>query len=282
ATGERLPIGRPLANEQVYILDAHRQPVPVGVTGELYIGGAGVARGYLNRPELTAERFVDSLFVAGARLYRTGDLGRWRADGLIEYLGRNDFQVKIRGYRIELGEIESRLSAQPGVKEAVVQAVPGADGLPRLVAYCEASEGAEVDAGALRSALLAQLPEYMVPTAYVSMTAWPSTRNGKLDRSALPLPEAASLAGGNEYVAPSTPMEEVLAVIWSELLGVERIGVHDRFFDLGGHSLMAMRLLAAVQDTFGFTLPLKTFFESPTIAHMAQALLPDDDMAGTA
>ncbi|MFD0724405.1 non-ribosomal peptide synthetase [Lysobacter brunescens] len=280
AAGERLPIGRPLANEQVYILDAHRQPVPVGVIGELYIGGAGVARGYLHRPELTAERFVDSPFVAGERLYRTGDLGRWRPDGLIEYLGRNDFQVKIRGYRIELGEIESRLSSQPGVKEAVVQAVPGADGLPRLVAYIEAVEGVEVDANALRAALQSQLPEYMVPTAYVAMTAWPSTRNGKLDRSALPLPEAAALGGGSEYVAPETPMEEVLAGLWSELLGIERIGVHDRFFDLGGHSLMAMRLLAAVQDTFGFSLPLKTFFEAPTIADMARALLPEDEAAG--
>jgi amino acid adenylation domain-containing protein len=280
AEGERLPIGRPLANEQVYILDRHRQPVPVGVTGELYIGGAGVARGYLHRPELTAERFVDSPFVAGARLYRTGDLGRWRADGLIEYLGRNDFQVKIRGYRIELGEIESRLSSQPGVKEAVVQAVPGADGLPRLVAYYEAADGAQIEVASLRAALQSQLPEYMVPTAYVAMTAWPSTRNGKLDRSALPAPEASSLGGGSDYVAPSTPMEEVLAGIWSELLGIERIGVHDRFFDLGGHSLMAMRLLAAVQDTFGFSVPLKTFFEAPTIARMAQALLPDDEAVG--
>jgi amino acid adenylation domain-containing protein len=274
---ETIPLGRPVANEQVYILDRDLQPVPTGAIGELYIGGAGVARGYLHRPEITAERFIDSPFAAGGRLYRTGDLGCWRSDGLIEYRGRNDFQVKIRGYRIELGEIEAKLAALPGVKEAVVLARQDVSDQPaRLVAYYECNAEGATTSDALRSALQLQLQDYMVPTAYVEVRAWPLTSNGKLDRKALPAPDAATLSSGRPYVAPRTPIEEVLAAIWIELLGVERVGCHDNFFDLGGHSLMAMRLIAAVRDTLGIVLPLKTFFESPTIEHMGHSLLPDE------
>ena len=273
---DTIPIGRPLTNEQVYILDRDLQPVPTGAIGELYIGGAGVARGYLHRPEITAERFIDSPFAAGGRLYRTGDLGCWRSDGLIEYRGRNDFQVKIRGYRIELGEIEAKLAALPGVKEAAVMAREDASGNKQLVAYVLQDDATETGVEALRGQLQTQLPDYMVPTAFVKMEAWPLTSNGKLDRKALPAPDAATLSSGRPYVAPRTPIEEVLAAIWIELLGVERVGCHDNFFDLGGHSLMAMRLIAAVRDTLGIVLPLKTFFESPTIEHMGHILLPDE------
>ena len=272
---DSIPIGRPLANEHVYLLDHALQPVPIGATGELYIGGAGVARGYLDRPELTAERFIDSPFVAGERLYRTGDLGRWRGEGLIDYRGRNDFQVKIRGYRIELGEIEAKLTSLPGVKEAVVLVREDVRDEKRLVAYYLQDDAAETDADTLRSSLQSQLPEYMVPVAFVKLDVWPLTSNAKLDRKALPAPDICDRSG-RPYVAPRTPIEEVLAAIWIELLEVERVGVHDNFFDLGGHSLMAMRLMAAVRDTLGITLPLKTFFESPTIEHMGRSLLPDD------
>ena len=246
---QRIPLGRPLANERVYILDAALQPVPVGVTGELYIGGAGVARGYLHRPQLTAERFVDSPFDANERLYRTGDIGCWRADGVIDYQGRNDFQVKVRGYRIELGEIEAKLAALPGVKDAVVLARADGPGHQQLVAYVLQDDAIETmletTTDRLRGQLQTQLQDYMVPTAYVTMQAWPLTSNGKLDRSALPAPDAAAVSAGRVYVAPRTPIEEVLGMIWIELLGVERVGIHDNFFDLGGHSLMAMRLIAA-------------------------------------
>jgi pristinamycin I synthase 3 and 4 len=285
---DTIPLGGPLPNERIYVLDPERQPVPVGVTGEIYIGGAGVARGYLHRPELTAERFIDSPFVAGDRLYRTGDLGRWRADGLVEYRGRNDFQVKIRGYRIELGEIEAKLAALPGVKEAVVLAREDVPGHKQLVAYylrhdavdagTDAGIQADTHAGPerLRAQLQSLLPDYMVPTAFVPLDVWPLTGNGKLDRKALPPPDGATVLAGRPYVAPRTPIEEVLAAMWAELLGVEQVGVHDNFFDLGGHSLMAMRLIAAIRDTFGIGLTLKMFFETPTVEHMGRCLLPDE------
>ncbi|TXI45476.1 MAG: amino acid adenylation domain-containing protein, partial [Lysobacter sp.] len=272
-----LPIGRPLANETAYLLDAAMRPVPIGAVGELYIGGAGVALGYLRRPELTAERFVDSPFRAGDRLYRTGDLGRWLPDGRIDYMGRNDHQVKIRGFRIELGEIEARLSALPGVKEAVVLAREDQPGQKHLVAYAlPEAEDAPLETDALRERLLAQLPDYMVPSAFVRMSAWPLTSNNKIDRKALPAPDAEALGRSGEYVEPRTPIEEVLVDIWRELLGVERIGVRDDFFELGGHSLLAMRMIAAVRDAFGIGVPLRTFFESPTIEHLGRILIPDD------
>ena len=274
---DTVPIGRPLANERVYVLDRWLQPVPTGVAGELCIGGVGVAAGYLHRPELTADRFVDSPFVPGDRLYRSGDLARWRADGTIEHLGRNDFQVKVRGYRIELGDIEAKLAAQPGVKEAVVLAREDVPGEKQLVAYYLDDGAAPVAPETLRTALQALLPDYMVPTAYVRMDAWPLTSNAKLDRRALPAPQGATAALARAYVAPRTPIEEVLADIWAEIIGVERVGVHDNFFDLGGHSLMAMRLMSAIRDTLGLDLPLKAFFEAPTVAQMGRALLPDED-----
>jgi acyl-coenzyme A synthetase/AMP-(fatty) acid ligase len=274
-----IPIGRPIANTRIYLLDGSMQPVPIGVAGELYIGGAGVARGYLNRPELTAERFVASPFVAGDRLYRTGDLGRYLSDGDIEFLGRNDFQVKIRGYRIELGEIEARLAAHPGVREAVVAAREGPDGDRRLVAYYVAAEAASDDEAAeavsaegLRSHLSAGLPEHMVPAAYVRLEALPLTPNGKLDRGALPAPDGEAYAQ-RAYEAPQGPVEEALAQIWSELLGVERVGRGDNFFELGGHSLLATRMITRISAALGVDLALRDIFEAPKLGALAERVV---------
>ena len=218
ASATNIPIGRPISNARIYILDRHCEPVPIGASGEIYIGGAGVARGYLNRPELTAERFIASPFVDGDRLYRTGDLGRYRRDGTIEFLGRNDFQVKIRGFRIELGEIEARLAEHPGVREAVVLAREDAPGDKRLVAYTTTRpDAAPPGAEALRAHLAASLPEYMVPAAYVALDALPLTANGKLDRQALPAPDSSAFAARG-YEPPVGETEERLARIWARLL----------------------------------------------------------------
>ena len=263
------PIGRPLANTRIYILDAHGEPVPVGVTGELYIGGAGVARGYLNRPELTAERFVRDPFTAeaGARMYRTGDLGRWLADGNIEFLGRNDFQVKIRGFRIELGEIEARLSEHEGVQEAVVLAREDTPGDKRLVAYYTAREQNSVGAQELRAHVAAKLPEYMVPAAYVKLESLPLTPNGKLNRKALPAPEGDAYVV-RQYEAPQGTIEELLAGIWAKLLNLERVGRHDNFFELGGHSLMAVTLVERLAQA-GLKADVRALFTTPTLAKLA-------------
>jgi acyl-CoA synthetase (AMP-forming)/AMP-acid ligase II len=237
-----IPIGRPIANTSLYILDAHGEPVPIGVPGELFIGGDGVARGYLNRPELTAERFIDDPFSnkPDARMYKTGDLARWLPDGNVEYLGRNDFQVKVRGFRIELGEIEARLAAAEGVREAVVGVHEAGAGDKRLVAWFVAEEGAEPEAAALRHHLSATLPDYMLPAAFVRMDVFPLTPNGKLDRKALPAPDQDALVS-REYEAPVGDIETTIAAIWQELLRVERVGRHDNFFELGGHSLLAVQ-----------------------------------------
>ncbi|MGJ7902565.1 amino acid adenylation domain-containing protein, partial [Lysobacter sp. 1R34A] len=266
-------IGRPLANTRVYILDGERQPVPVGVAGELYIGGAGVARGYLHRPELTAERFLDDPFGdrAGARMYRSGDLGRWREDGRIEYLGRNDFQVKIRGHRIELGEIEARLGECEGVREAVVVAREDQPGDRRLVAYLLAHAGAAPGAAELRERLARSLAEHMLPAAFVVLPVWPLTANGKLDRAALPAPDGAARAQ-REYAAPQGATEQAIAAIWCELLGLERVGRHDRFFELGGHSLLAIRVVHALRARLGVAVPLSATFSAPTVAALAAAI----------
>ncbi|HEV3052479.1 MAG TPA: amino acid adenylation domain-containing protein, partial [Longimicrobium sp.] len=258
-------IGGPVANARVYLLDARGEPVPVGIAGELYVGGAGVARGYLGRPRLTAERFVPDPFTAepGARLYRTGDLGRWLADGTIEFLGRVDAQVKVRGYRIELGEIEARLLEREGVSEAVVVAHGDGAGNRRLVAYVVGG----VEAGGLREHLRRTLPDYMVPAAFVPLERLPLTPSGKLDRRALPAPEHA--AGTDAYVAPRTPVEEVLAEIWAEMLRLEQVGVTESFFELGGHSLLATRVVSRVRQVFGVELPLRALFEGPTVAELA-------------
>ncbi len=264
ATGFIPHIGRPVANTQVYILDAHGEPVPTGVTGEIYIGGAGVTRGYLNRPELTAQRFLDDPF-SGGRMYRTGDLGRWLADGNIEYRGRNDFQVKIRGFRIELGEIEARLCDHPAVREAVVVTREDTPGNVRLVAYCAGA--VPVEAEALRGYLLAGLPEHMVPAAYVWMERLPLTPNGKTDRKALPAPEGDAFAT-REYQAPEGEVEELVAELWVELLGVERVGRHDNFFELGGHSLMVVRMMEQLRQ-MGLHAEVRSLFTTPTLAEFA-------------
>ena len=282
--GQSLPIGGPVANARVYILDEQRKPVPLGVAGELYVGGAGVARGYLNRAELTAERFMDDPFSddPGARMYRTGDLGRWRADGLIEYLGRNDFQVKIRGFRIELGEIEARLAELPGVRDAVVIAREDHPGDKRLVAYWtvreELPEEALPDVEQLRDHLKAELPAYMVPSAFVKLEAMPLTPNGKVDRKALPVPDAEAVVR-HEYEAPQGPVEEVLAGIWQELLGVDRVGRNDSFFDLGGHSLLAVQLMQRMAEQ-GVSTTLASLFQEPTVSAQARygSSAPDSDV----
>ena len=268
----RLSIGRPIANTQIYILDANLQPAPIGVTGELYIGGAGVARGYLNRPELTAERFVQDPFAAepDARMYKTGDLGRWRADGTIDFLGRNDFQVKIRGFRIELGEIEARLRAHPDVQDAVVIAREDSPGDKRLAAYYIGEAG--LDAGALRAHVSETLPEYMAPAAFMRLDALPLTPNGKVDRKALPAPGEDAFASRN-YEAPADEIEEALAQIWRELLKVERVGRRDNFFDIGGHSLLAIRLLQRIKQVMEVSIPLSDVFASPRLDLLAERLV---------
>jgi amino acid adenylation domain-containing protein len=263
-----VPLGRALANQRLYVLDAHRQPVPVGVAGEIHIGGAGVARGYLNRPELTLDRFVQDPFAAepGARMYRTGDRGRWRPDGTIDFLGRTDHQVKVRGFRIELGEIEARLLQHPGVREAVVLAREDAPGDKRLVAYVV---GEPVPPEALRTHLASALPEYAVPAAYVLLQALPLTPNGKLDRRALPAPSDTAF-GQHTYEAPEGELESTLASIWSELLGVQRIGRREDFFALGGHSLLAVQLASRLRVRLGCEVPLAELFAQPTLTGFAQ------------
>ena len=262
-----IPIGKPIINTHLYILDETGQQVPIGVTGELYIGGAGVGRGYLNRPALTAERFVPNLFSAepGARLYRTGDLARYRADGVIEYLGRTDEQVKIRGYRVELGEIEAVLSAHEKVSEAVVIA-PEENGERRLVAYVVG----EAETAEFSGYLQDRLPEYMIPSAWIKLDAFPLTTNGKVDRRALPAPGATTrLEDEDTYVAPRTPREEMLTSIWGEILKVERVSIHDNFFTLGGHSLLATQVVSRIRDLFRVELPLRYVFEYPTVNALA-------------
>jgi amino acid adenylation domain-containing protein len=270
-----IPIGRPIANTRIYILDGHREPVPIGVAGEIHIGGVQVGRGYLNRPELSAERFLADPFSAepGARVYRTGDLGRWLADGNIEYLGRNDFQVKIRGFRIELGEIETRLVEHPAIREAVVLAFDEGDD-KRLVAYYVSDKSLEV--GALRLHLAASLPEYMVPAAFVRLASLPLSPNGKLDRKALPAPEGDAYSRSS-YEAPQGEVEEALARVWTELLKVERIGRNDNFFELGGHSLMAVKLIERMRRD-GLSTDAHALFAAPTLAGLAAACRRERDI----
>jgi thioesterase domain-containing protein/acyl carrier protein len=277
---DKLPhIGRPIANTQIYLLDAHGQPVPLGTVGELYIGGAGVARGYWNRPELTAERFVPDPFSdqPGARLYKTGDLARYLPDGNLEFVGRNDQQVKLRGFRIEPGEIEACLVQHAQVRDAVVLA-RGEGSDKRLVAYVVAQPD-EGLTSALHAHLAANLPDYMVPAAFVRLDALPLTPNGKLDRRALPAPDANALVR-HAYEAPQGEFETTLATIWAELLGVERIGRHDSFFALGGHSLLAVQLISRVRTVLGFDFDIRTLFEEPTLAGLAQRLVKLDGIQG--
>jgi amino acid adenylation domain-containing protein len=266
--GQVPPIGRPVANTQIYLVDGHGEPVPVGVTGELYIGGVGVARGYWQRPALTAARFVPDPFgpTPGGRLYRTGDLGRWRADGTIAFVGRADFQVKIRGFRIELGEIEARLAAHPAIAEAVVVA-RDEEGDRRLVAYYTAADAEVIAADALRRHLATTLPDYMVPAAYVHVTQWPMTPTGKLNRQALPAPDTTAY-GAAAFEPPEGETEQQLAAIWTELLHVERVGRHDNFYALGGHSLLAVTLIERMRRQ-GFAVDVRALFAQPTLAALA-------------
>ncbi len=273
-------IGRPLANTRAYVLDSSMQLAPVGVEGELYIGGVGVARGYWNRPELTPERFMPDTFSdqANARMYKTGDLVRYLPNGNLEFLGRNDHQVKIRGFRIELSEIELHLAEHPQVREAIVLALSeGSD--KRLVAYVVA-EADEQLASTLRSHLATRLPEYMMPAAFVRLDALPLTPSGKLDRRALPVPSDEAFAR-QTYEAPQGVIETTLANIWSELLGLEQVSRHDNFFTLGGHSLLAVRMISRIRSTLGIELTLRTLFETPTVEGLVQRLMqqnsiPDD------
>jgi amino acid adenylation domain-containing protein len=271
AAGEPVLIGRPISNSQIYLLDGEMQPVAIGLPGELYIAGDGLARGYLDRAELTAERFVANPFARGAgeRLYRTGDLARYREDGRIEYLGRLDHQVKIRGFRIELGEIETQLQRHPLVHECVVAANEAAAGGKRLVAYVAGAE--TITASELRHYLKDKLPDYMVPQWIVKLDQLPLTANGKVDRKALPAPERADEAVAG-YVAPKTPEEELLAGIWAEVLELERVSVHDNFFERGGHSLLATQVMARVREVFKVEIPLRSLFENPTIAELSANL----------
>ncbi|MBV9772554.1 MAG: amino acid adenylation domain-containing protein, partial [Gemmatimonadetes bacterium] len=265
---ESPPIGWPAADARVYVLDAWGEPVAGGVPGELYIGGSGVARGYLGRPELTAEKFLPDPFAAepGARMYRTGDRVRGLASGALEFLGRLDSQVKIRGQRVEPGEVEGVLLRGEGVREAVVVAREDVPGEKRLVAYVVGEAGASPNAAGLRAYLRDRLPEHMVPSAFVVLDRFPLSANGKVDRRALPAPGESA---PGEYVAPRTAAEEVLCGIWSEVLGVERVGVHDDFFELGGHSLVANRVVSRVAEALGVDLPIRLVFEAPTVARLA-------------
>ncbi len=274
-----VPIGRPIANTHVYLLDSTLQPVPFGVPGELYIGGAGLTRGYLNHPELTNKTFIANPFQPGQRLYKTGDLARYLPDGTIEFLGRVDDQVKIRGFRIELSEISLVLAKHPAVRESVVLLRDDEPGNLRLVAYVIPHFHQNPAANDLKDFLQAQLPDYMVPTAFVLLEAFPLTPNGKLDRHALPTPETAGL-NPKEYLAPQNAVEEVLASIWADLLKVERVGIRDNFFDLGGHSLLATQLISRVRQTFRAELSLRDLFEEPTIANLSRILIANEAKPG--
>jgi natural product biosynthesis luciferase-like monooxygenase protein len=268
-----IPIGRPIANTQVYLLDDAMRPVPVGVPGNLYIGGDGVTRGYLKRPALTAERFVDDPFRgAGARMYWTGDQARYRADGTIDFLGRTDFQVKVRGYRIELGEIEAVLAQHPTVRDVVVMVREDEPGDKRIVAYAIPTNGALAGDDELRAFLGESLPAYMVPTHFVEMDAFPLTPNKKTDRKALPAPTAATRERSDTHVAPRTTTEAALADAWARILRLDRVGIHEGFFDLGGNSLLALQLVAAIRDALGVSVPIYRIAQAPTVAEMADVV----------
>ena len=272
ALGAVSAIGVPIPDLRIYLLDSHMQVVPVGVTGEIYVGGAGVALGYLNRPELSAERFVHDPFSteAGPRLYKTGDLARWRPMGQLEYLGRRDSQVKVRGYRIELGEIEAAIGQYLDVHQVIVLVREEQPGDKRLVAYIVTASGTNPDTDKLRGFLREKLPNYMIPSTLVQMDAFPLTYNGKVDRQALPSPDSG--VGTDRYLAPRNDTETRLALIWQEILGVTRVGVRDNFFELGGHSLLAVRLFSRIQEEFGQALPLMLLFQDGTVEMIAKSL----------
>jgi thioesterase domain-containing protein/acyl carrier protein len=271
-------VGRPIANTELYVLDPEMQPVPIGVPGELYIGGHGLARGYRSRPELTAEKFVPHPFSreAGARLYNTGDLARYRADGNLQLLGRRDHQVKIRGFRVELGEIEAALGEHPAVQATAVVVREEAPGEQRLVAYAVLEPGSLARAEELRSFLKSKLPDYMLPARFELQDSLPVNPSGKVDRRALPAPGSERLESEASYVAPRTEKEKKLAAIWAEVLQLDRVSIHDNFFDLGGHSLLAVKLVARIESAVGKKLPVISIFQLPTISELAPLLATPD------
>jgi acyl carrier protein len=258
----------------MYILDQNLLPVPVGIVGELMIGGAGVARGYLSQPELTAQRFILDPFQANSdtRLYRTGDIARYLPTGDLEILGRTDQQVKIRGHRVELGEIEALLGEHPAVRESVVVARETPNGDKRLIAYVIPRDGQNPTQREVRQYVQERLPDHMVPAQIVFMTLFPQTPNKKIDRNALPVPDADTIQSECAFQPPATDAEKILATLWAELLDVQRVGRHDNFFESGGHSLLAMQLVSRVRTRFGVNLPLKNLFEHPTVAGLAEAI----------
>lgn len=268
------PLGRPISNTQLYILDSYLQPVPIGVAGELYISGIGLARGYLHQAELTAEKFIPNELSdkAGARLYKTGDIARYLLDGNIEFLGRIDHQVKFHGYRLELEEIEATLKRHSSVQDALVNVRMNEIGDKRLVAYVILHEGPMSTTDNLSLYLQTKLPDYMVPSSIVVLEEWPLTSNGKLNRQALPMPDWNSSMLADTYVAPCTPIENVLADIWAQLLGIEKVGIHDNFFDLGGHSLLATRFFARLRGIFPIDIPLRSIFDAPSIKQLAKLI----------
>jgi acyl carrier protein len=283
-----IPIGRPISNAQIYILDRHMQPTPIGIPGEIYIGGAGVALGYLNRPDLTAERFIRCRLHGdqGVRLYRSGDLARWRPDGNIEFIGRDDQQVKVRGYRIELGEIETQLTRCDGVKEAIVVARQHATEEKRLIAYITRDNEGGPNVEKLRLHLKSVLPDYMIPSAFVLLERMPLTPNGKVDRRALPEPDL-SFYISRQYESPQGETEQTVAEIWEELLHVERVGRDDNFFEAGGHSLLAMQLIVRIRSLMAVEVPVRSIFDCPTmrefsdrVDELRQARLLDEISSG--
>jgi acyl-coenzyme A synthetase/AMP-(fatty) acid ligase/acyl carrier protein len=273
------PIGRPIANTKIYILDKNLEPVAIGLSGQLCIAGASVSRGYLNRPNLTAERFLPDPFAheAGARLYLTGDLARYQPDGNIEFLGRIDNQVKIRGFRVELGEIEAMLLAHPSVREAAVVAREAVKGERNLIGYVVPLNNVTEDLSpGLRAYLKKSLPDYMIPVTFVIMEALPLTNSGKIDRRALAALETKDSQITQQYEAPRDATEAKLAEIWAAVLRLERVGIRENFFELGGHSLLATQLISRVRNAFKVELPLRRLFESPTVAELASVLLEFD------
>ena len=271
--GEKLPIGSPISARKVYVLDKSGIPSPVGVVGELYVGGAGIAREYLNLPELTAERFITNPFSEADpadRLYKTGDLGRWNKEGTVEFIGRYDSQVKMRGFRIELEEIESQLREQECITDALV-VTHGEGSTRRLVGYVTAQAKSHLPVEQIQNSLRASLPEYMIPSELMLLDSFPLTPNGKIDRKALPEPDGSGLSR-SKYEAPQGELEETLATIWEELLQVDRVSRWDNFFDLGGHSLLAVQLVARIEQSTSRTLSLKSLFDRPELSALASEL----------
>jgi hypothetical protein len=277
-TRNSVPIGRPIHNTTVYILDKYLNPVPLGVAGELYTGGAGLARNYLNRPDLTAEKFLPNPFAAEPNefMYKTGDLVRYLPDGAIEFLGRIDTQVKIRGFRIELGEIEAVLGKHEQVKESVVVVREDIPGDKRIVAYVVTKDNSAIDAAALQNYLKKQMPAYMIPSGFVSLEYLPLTVNGKVNKKALPDPKQFTQIK-DEYVAPETEAEQTLAYIWAQVLGQELVGTHDNFFEIGGHSLLAVKLVAAIRNKTGRELPVSVLYFQPYNCHTSKAYRGETD-----